>query len=288
MDPLTWAGAGSFLSGAGSVLGGLGIGGGEKRPRASDAVKYLLGTKTDKNGKPISYSKAQGIHQSNMFTYLMQSGKDHGIHPLAMMGFQPAATPQIPVMSPESNSWNPSEIGQGVHRAASAFKSEAEREMQELALERERLSNDYLKTQIAGSVQRIAQQGLPPSVSSGVGANLVDGQPSSGTVQPQPTQPYMSGAGGPHGEAGSITDVGYVRTSPTTLAKVMSKDMKERAEDDIFQQAKWHARHSIPIVRDLYNFKNRPPYPHEIPPPKGYKSWVFYGNEWHASKKAKK
>ena len=67
--------AGSFLSGAGSFLGGLGLGGGEKRPRYRDALRAEM------------YSMDNRVKQAKI------SSEKYGIHPLTILGMPSTGSP---------------------------------------------------------------------------------------------------------------------------------------------------------------------------------------------------
>lgn len=145
---------GGVASGVGKVLGGLGIGGGEKRPRYKDALN------------------AQMWADRNAWDVKMQKAKEYGIHPLAALGVSPAASPAGYLPSPDR--FDPSEIGQGIQRAANVGRDNIQRELDEAALEHAKLSNDFLKTQIAGSLQAISNSGSVPAVRSGFSREPTD------------------------------------------------------------------------------------------------------------------
>lgn len=133
------AAAGTFLSGASSFLGGLGIGGGEKRPRYRDALE------------------AQMWAQRNHVNTAMELSKKHKIHPLTMLGMPSVGSPTAYV--PGSSGPDLNAMGQGIDRMANAGRSDIQRKLDELALEQASLSNDYLRVQIAGAQKAIAQSG---------------------------------------------------------------------------------------------------------------------------------
>ena len=137
--PAGFAAAGTFLSGASSFLGGLGIGGGEKRPRYQDSLN------------------AQMWAQRNQVNTAMELSKKHKIHPLTMLGMPSAGSPTAYVQGSSGPDLNA--MGQGIDRMANAGRSDTQRKLDELALEQATLSNDYLRVQIAGTQKAIAQSG---------------------------------------------------------------------------------------------------------------------------------
>lgn len=97
------ASAGSFLQGAGSLLGGLGFGSKEKKGPSLQE----------------QYAAQQG-HERDSFNQKMALAKQHGIHPLAMMGI-PMST-FAPSIVPESSSGvDFAQLGYGANQIASNF-----------------------------------------------------------------------------------------------------------------------------------------------------------------------
>lgn len=267
--PITAAGvaaAGSFLSGASSFLGGLGIGGGEKRPRYRDALQ------------------AQMYATGNDIDTKIKKAKEHGIHPLTMLGVPGVNAPSAYVPGNKGPDLNA--MGQGIDRMANFGRTQLSREIDEANLEQVKLSNDFMRVQIAGAQQAIAKSGQTPPLSSGVGPYLLDGQTGSGSIAPKPAEPTLGVTPQqPQREGGAYPEIAYKRTSPTELRLVPSKDQKERMEDDIFEQVKYHSRHSFPVYSSVRNMIKNPPYPSEVPLPPGYKKWVWSYDRWKASKR---
>lgn len=260
------ASAGTFLSGASSFLSGLGIGGGEKRPRYRDALnaqKYATGNDID-----VKIAKA----------------KEHGLHPLTTLGLPSVGAPSAYV--PGSKGPDLNAMGQGIDRMANAGRTQLQRELDEAQLEQVKLSNDFIKVQTAGAQQAIANTSKIPPMNSGVGPYLMDGQTGSGTIAPKPSEPTLAvNQKQPEREGGAYPEIAYKRTSPTELRLVPSKDQKERMEDDVFEQVKYHARHSVPVLSSAQKMIKRPPYPSEVPLPPGYNKWVWAYDRWKASKR---
>lgn len=103
-DPVTIAAAGQFLGGAGAVMSGLGIG-------------------KSKTPDPAYQSALTLQHERNAFAQKMALAKEHGIHPLAMLGLP--SSNFSPVYSSGGGA-SFSDIGYGVEQAAkSLVKPEA-------------------------------------------------------------------------------------------------------------------------------------------------------------------
>lgn len=157
------ASIGSFMSGAGSFLGGLGIGGKQKRPSYRPYMKAM--------GLPkgASLVDAQKLQIQGDFDARMAAAQKHGLHPLTALGVstsQASPTAYLPGSSgPDLNA-----MGQGIDRMANVGRSGLQRQLDELALEQAKLSNDYLKVQIAGAQKAIASTGATPAMGSVAGS----------------------------------------------------------------------------------------------------------------------
>lgn len=267
------ADVGGFLSGASSLLGAFGF-----------------GSKKKKGPSPEEQIALNKMAQTAEFDTRMELGKKHGIHPLTMIG-APAYSGSGIYMdgSRQEKTIDLNAMGQGIDRLANVGRTQVQRELDDLAIDNAKLSNDYLRVQIAGAQKAVASSGQTPAYSSGAGDYLLDGQSGSGTgrVAPKPAEPTLGAtASQPHREGGAYPEIGYKQISPTELRIVPSKDQKERMEDDIFEQFKYHSRHSMPIISNFRNnFVKKPPYPSDVPLPKGFKKWVWAYDRWVASKK---
>lgn len=178
MDPLITS---ALVSAGSSMLGGIFGGGKVKRPSATEQIKFLLGNSTP--GKPLprmSYSQALGIHDANMMKARMKGAEEAGIHPLYAIGAASAGSPvSLDVGGGYADTGKQqamADMGQGLSRAASAWLTRGEREMEKfsakLQLENQQLQNDRLRSEIAlmGSA---ATPGMPP---------IVGGYPRSGNL----------------------------------------------------------------------------------------------------------
>lgn len=202
------------------------------------------------------------------------------VHPLYSIGGAGASyTPSaIFLSSGASMSDTLGSIGQDVGRAVNATRTADDRfdaKVKALQLERGELENAKLRSEIA-------KMG-PSTPAMPIGARyLVDGQGES--VVPSPSSSSVKASGGqlvtdkalervpaapgqPQSEPGAITDVGYARTA-TGWAPVPSKDVKERIEDNIIQEAMWAFRNN---VMPTFGYNKAPP---PFPAPEG-KAWVY-------------
>jgi hypothetical protein len=148
MDPLVT----STLISAGSSLLGSVFGGKKKGPSLEDI------------------QNANVRQEDMLFDSRMENAKQHGIHPLVMLGIPPSGGGTFGFSGGESS--EPSkfekmaEMGQGISRAAHAWLTREEREMgkisAQLQLENQALQNDRLRSEIA----LLHQPGSPPGQSA--------------------------------------------------------------------------------------------------------------------------
>lgn len=199
-----------------------------------------------------------------------------GIHPLYALGasttsFSPISVGQV-TSSPLGEALG--SIGQDVSRAAAANRSPSERlgavakvqaaqEMtgNSLRLENMQLQNELLKQRVRQMTGAQIGPGGPEEEAN----LLVPGQGNTAGINPEPMKVAPAGSN-PSAEAGSITDIGYARTT-TGWAPVPSKDLKERIEDNIFQEAGHFVRNNI--LPSLGENMAAPPFS----PPAGQEWW---------------
>lgn len=201
----------------------------------------------------------------------------HKVHPIYSLGSAGAAfSPVSASFTADTSIGNAvAAAGQNIGRAVHSTATQAERvdsftkAAQALSLEKGALENEVLRTQLASENARLRQAATPPFPSAN--PYLVPGQTSSGPaelIKAKPLEVAPGVPGQPQSEGGSITDVGYARTS-TGYAPVPSKDVKERIEDDFVQQALHLMRNNV-LPSIGYNF-NPPPFK----APEG-KEWHFH------------
>lgn len=134
---------GSVASGLGSLASGLGLGG-----KGSNWKGMRSGYEMQREYS--NYAAQDAL--TNEKRRLRHLQKDIGLHPLSVVGTGNSySAPSVSVGGSSDNGVNFAEMGQGVDRAVNAGRSAVQRKLDELALEKAQLSNDYLRTQIAGS-----------------------------------------------------------------------------------------------------------------------------------------
>jgi len=119
------------------------------------------------------------------------------------------------------------------------------------------------------------------SFGSGAGAGnftvRLSADPTNPAVQAEDVPLERTGAGDPFESYDAISDVGWARTN-TGLVVVPSKDVKERIEDDIFQQAGWLVRNRI--LPDLALVPQPQPPNIEVGSDPGQWQYSFWSSEW--------
>lgn len=128
LETLTAAGAGALLSGAGSILGGLGIGSKKPDPAFQIALQEQSALR----------------HEKNSFDQKMALAKTHGLHPLSVLGVpMNTITPSISTGSPGVDF---SAIGSGAERIAQTFVKPPEAEQPAEDLNAKRLVDAQVRT----------------------------------------------------------------------------------------------------------------------------------------------
>lgn len=223
----------------------------------------ILGSVFSKEKKPSRQQRlqdagdAQYVADYNSIKGKVLGAKRFGLHPLAALGIGTAGSQVVGNFQGGIEGQN---LGRAIGANINGFR---DAQMFKLTLERARLENELLETQISN----------------------INNQPGDPPVVPLPSQPVKPvSPEDPARQGGAITKSQYVRRDDNTLSLVPSKEMKERMEDDIIQQLKYHGSESFPFSKTrIKRYFKSPPYPSEIPPPKG-KKWVWYPhkNEWRA------
>lgn len=218
---------GSLISAAGNVLGGI-IGGNQ----ADKAAKRNIQLQKD--------FAQQGIR------WKVADAKAAGIHPLAALGAQTHSFAPVNVGGGSSIAAGLAGAGQDIGRAVDATRSNSERldaytkTIQDLNIRRMGLENDLLASQIA----KVNATGPQPAMPNPAERYLIEGQGNSPLVQSNAQQRTMSAPEAGSQEPGAITDTGYART-PTGFAPVMSKDVKDRLEEDLIGMLTWNIRNRL-------------------------------------------
>lgn len=227
----------------------------------------------------------------NGIRWKVEDARAAGISPLAAMGAQgyspgvmintdPGPIPELPRSgpAPAEQMVDALKMGQDFGRAMNATRTQVERDEAMYALQKQRaeLENTYLAAKIA------KETAVGPPLPSAMDRGGLVGQ-GNVPVEYKRVQINASDPGNPAKEAGAVPDYQYGRTD-TGYTVVPSKDVKERIEDNFWQETKWAIRNQLlPALNGL-----RPPDPRNHPLPKGYRSWEWnpWAQEFQPSKKA--
>lgn len=217
-------------------------------------VSGITGANAAKDAARTQYKHQKEFAQEGI-QWKVADAKKAGIHPLYALGAN--TTSYAPVSVGDTNPLSGlAAAGQDISRAvdatrpASAKLDAYTRTAQGLQLQRMGLENELLASQIA----KTRQTSTPPMPTAS-DRMLVDGQGDSPLVRESPMARQSHAAGAPSQEAGAVTEMGYLRT-PTGWAPVMSKDAKDRSEDDIGAELSWALRNRLlPSV----GFAHQPP-----------------------------
>lgn len=218
----------------------------------------LLGNKSASklNKMNIKYQKdfaQQGIR------WKVADAKAAGIHPLAALGAQ---THSFAPVTAGGDFSGIAQAGQDIGRAIDATRTKTQRvdaytaETQRLSLQRMGLENELLASKIA----KIKQPGHPPAMPSGaINENLLPGQGDSPGIEDKPMERQGWSNSDPGREAGVISDTGYTRSTigHGGYAPVMSKDAKDRLDDDTPGVISWNIRNRLP---QMFQMDLNPPF----------------------------
>lgn len=252
-------------------------------------------------GSNNSAASAEAINQANYehqkefaqngIRWKVADAKAAGLHPLAALGAQTSGYTPSAVVGDSPDFSFLRDIGQDVGRAIDAKSTAAERAANKakidqgtnLELEGKALDNDYKRALIRGETQdqalRLANaavraswsQQLPPAMPSlAPDGSLMPGQgnaTSPGGIESKPAEIVVNEPGRPGQERGSVSELGFTRTNDGGYAPVMSKDAKDRLDDDFIGSSLWHLRNSLPAAFDA----------ERVMPPR---SWLPKGSEW--------
>lgn len=226
--------------------------------------------------------KLQKEFAQNGIQWKVRDAQAAGIHPLAALGAQ-------------TMSYTPSSIGgsdyadSGVQMAASMgqdissalFRNSTAEQRQATALQQQSMMLDIEGKTIDNQIraQQLKQMSSTPAFpSSNSDMPLLTGQGDSrptagggGLVQEHPLYRVHSQPGQPAQEVGAVPDYGFTRT-PTGLAIVPSKDVKEKIEDQMIPEFMWAFRNSI---KPNFGGGPTPPDKKFYPLPPGYDEWKW-------------
>lgn len=202
--------------------------------------------------------KMQKQFAQNGIQWKVEDAKKAGIHPLAALGsqthsFSPVAAGDFSGLS---------QAGQDLGRALDAPRTKSQRvdaytaETQRLTVQRMGLENELLASKIA----KTKQPGSPPAAPSGdQNANLIPGQGDTPGIENKPMERQGWSDTDPGREAGAISDTGFTRSTigHGGYAPVMSKDAKDRLDDDTPGVISWNIRNRLP---QSFQFNLNPPF----------------------------
>lgn len=211
---------------------------------AGSVVSGLFGNKAAKDN--VKYQKQ---FAKNAIQWKVADAKAAGIHPLAALGANTHSFAPV-----QGGDWSGlAGAGQDLGRAIESRTTQKQRvdsyvrETQKLALERGRLENDVLRADLASRLARVKQPGNPPAVADGQNPNLLTGQGDSPGIENKPMERQGWDNSNPGREAGVIADVGYSRSTGGRggYAPVMSKDFKDRTDEDTPGVIAWNIRNRL-------------------------------------------
>lgn len=237
---------GNIIEAGANILGGI-LGGKEK----------------DKDRKLQKEFAQQGIQ------WKVADAKLAGIHPLAALGAQTTSFSPVSV-GDHSIASGLASAGQDISRAVDATRTQGQKvdayakTIQDLNIRRMGLENELLASQIA----KINQAGVSPALPGATDRYLLEGQGNSPLVSNSALERTVGAPGAGSQEPGSITDVGFART-PTGHAPVMSKDVKERLEEDFVGSVLWSLRNRLAPTFD-HGSQNPPAFAGE-----GNGYWIY-------------
>lgn len=226
---------------------------------AGGLASSIFGKKSaDKQAKLQKQFAQEGIQ------WRVADAKKAGIHPIYALGAN------TPTYTPVNTAFDGlAQAGQDLGRAIDANSNQVQRgnafvrSVQKLQLQRLGLENELLSAQIA----RVRQTQQPPAPSPG-DQFLIDGQPGSGQVVTKPLERESAHSRNTSVEAGTHTEMSYTRTPSGGYAPVMSKDAKDRLEEDLLGVLGWNIRNRL---LPSFGFNRNPP---DVELPAGY-VWVF-------------
>lgn len=208
--------------------------------------------------------------------------KAAGIHPLYALGAPTMGGSPVQSFSEGDggSNWQSSlgAAGQDIGRAIDATRTHGERvgaRVEALQLDRAELENELLRSKIAREKAQIG----PPLPSGNPYLNppdlIMPDNKIGVMIDEKPMERTRTDPGRPYQEPGAIPDVGFVKT-PTGLAPVPSKDVKERIEDQAIPELMWSLRNNL--LPSLGH--GEPPPQHALPSGAFRWKWSVWKQEW--------
>lgn len=234
---------GSIIGAASSLLGGWLSG-----KKAEDAA--------DKQAQLQKQFAQSGIQ------WKVRDAKKAGIHPLYALGanttsYQPVSVGGGGLGEGIANA------GQDIGRAINATSPATTRlagfqsALLSAQVEGAQLDNDIKRAELASRAARLSQGGGNPAMPTDGNQNwLIPGQgvlPTGNQIEfDERVKRNPSDPAAPHQEGFAIPDVGYTRNDGGGLSPVMSEQLADRIEEDLFGKMSWHLRNNvIPFVNRI-------------------------------------
>lgn len=241
---------GDLISAGANIIGGI------MGSNSADKVREQQAQQFERNIELQKEFAKTGIQ------WKVQDAKAAGIHPIFAMGGNTASySPTSSNFTADTSMANAmSRAGQDIGRAVNATQNSATRvdaftaATQALSLERGKLENEVLKSDLASRNARLQQQINPPMpvnqryLIPGQAQTAVGDLVKSKPMEQTPADPKMANS-----EAGANPDAGYLRTAGG-LFPVPGEKAKERIEDDWYQQAAHSLRNNwLPMISPYFN-----------------------------------
>ena len=256
------SGIGSFASGLGSLGSAFGLGGKKNswkqlRSQYDMQREYTIKGYEDKRKDIASTAE-----------YL-------GLHPLSVIGAPSVSGPAFSVgekAGPDMRA-----LGQGIDRAINAGRDRTQKELDNLAVEKAKLSNDYLRTQIAGAQQQIAKNSGSAPLATDLRPPYSSNSPNNNGTSRGMRDTSVSGR---HGTTKDILKaVTLYRNFDGSVSAYPSQELSEALEAyGVAGQAHFVSRNTLPF--EARYGKNKKTYSNFEKAAKYLSDW-----QWNKSKK---
>lgn len=213
----------------------------------------------------------------------VEDGRSVGLSPLASIGGVGAQYSPVMQTAHESTTSTAgdslSRMGQNISRAVGATQTEDERLLRKMQVTSARLDIEGKSIDNAIRATQLNHMGSGPGFPPSNSNSFMPGQGGvPGRINDKPMERVMSAPGAPYSEPGASPDVGWAYTKGGGLAPVPSKDIKERIEDNFFQEAAHFFRNNI--IPSMNWSRSKPP----VPAPAGHE-WEWNGVEYFPVRK---
>lgn len=220
---VAWEGlVGSLVSAGAKLIPGL-VGDGSDKQEAQWNANFELQQRMAEHGTLI---RARDV---------MRAYSETGIHPLSLMGMNPANASPVASVGGSSSNWRKgvADAGQDIGRAISATAGHREREeLRAITVQRGNLENELLRVQIANQVQALERN-----------ANIGPPLPSDGSKALIPGQGET--VNHPGVESKVLPDVSVARTPRGGYVVIPGKEAKERMEEMFGLGPEWFTRNRL-------------------------------------------